>query len=212
MLVGVYPVIVDIVGGLMGEIKSAREIAQEKTAGLGEATEEERLRWRYIPEGEKLAVKYLNEGLDLAVELSRYGEKAKKYVIKGAEAVLLANISLPKNDLAKSKNKKAMDGLINLKSDKTSLMKVYGNIRHVFNHYTEQGEQQRKQAYESLKAEFRSRLQQAVKQQTGSVGGLEISVENLPQFQDEWQQTLTQLDSQYIQLLDEYKQELKDIT
>ena len=196
----------------MAEIKSAREIAQEKTAGLGEATEEERLRWKYMPEGEKLAGEYLNEGLDLAVELSRYREKAKKYVMKGAETVLLVNISLPKNDLAKSKNKKAMDGLMKFKSDKASLMKVYDNIRHVFNHYTEQGEQQRKQAYESLKAEFSSRLQQAVEQQIGSVGELEISVEKLPQFQDEWQRTLAQLDSQYIQLLDEYKQELKGIT
>jgi len=196
----------------MAEIKSAREIAQEKTAGLGEATEEERLRWKYMPEGEKLAVKYLNEGLDLAAELSRYREKAKKYVMKGAETVLLVNISLPNNDLAKSKNKKARDGQKKNKGDKASLMKVNDNIRQVFNHYTEQGEQQRKQAYESLKAEFSSRLQQAVEQQIGSVGELEISVENLPQFQDEWQRTLAQLDSQYIQLLDEYKQELKGIT
>jgi hypothetical protein len=196
----------------MAEIKSAREIAQEKTAGLGEATEEERLRWKYVPEGEKLAVKYLNEALDLDAGLSRFGEKARKYVMKGAEAVLLVNIGLPKNDLATSKNKKAMDALMNFKNDKASLMKVYDNIRHVFNHYNEQGEQQRKQAYESLKAEFSSRLQQAVEQQMGTVGELEISVENLPQFQDEWQRTLAQLDSQYIELLDGYKQELKNIT
>jgi len=196
----------------MAEIKSAREIAQEKTAGLGEATEEERLRWKYMPEGEKLAMKYLNEGLDLTVELSHYREEAKKYVIKGAEAVLLVNINLPKNDLTKSKNKKAMDGLMKFKSDKVSLIKVYDNISHVFNHYTEQGEQQRKQVYESLKAKFSSKLRQAVEQQMGSVGELDINVENLPQFQDEWQRTLAQLDSQYIQLLDEYKQELKSIT
>jgi len=125
---------------------------------------------------------------------------------------LVANITLPKNDLAKNKSKKAMDGLMKFKTDKASLTKVYDNIRHVFNHYNEQGEQQRKQAYESLKDEFGSRLQQAVEQQMGSVGELDINVENLPQFQDEWQRTLAQLDSQYIQLLDEYKQELKGIT
>jgi hypothetical protein len=196
----------------MTEIKSAREIALEKTAALGEATDEERLRWKYMPEGERLAAKYLDENLDLAVELSRYEEKAKKYVIKGSEEVLLANIRLPKNDLAKSKNKKAMDGLIKFKGDKASLTKIFNSIKHVFNHYTEQGEQQRKQAYESLKVEFSSRLQQAVERQVGSAGELEISVENLPQFQDEWQRTLIQLDSQYIKLLDEYKKALKDIT
>ena len=45
----------------MVEIKSTREIALEKIASLGEATQEEQLRWKYIPEGEKLAVKYLDE-------------------------------------------------------------------------------------------------------------------------------------------------------
>ncbi len=212
MLLGVYLVIVNAVGALMADIKSAREIARGKTVGFGEATEEERLRWQYIPEGERLAVQYLNGDIDLEAKLSRYQKKAKKYVSKGAETVLLVNISLPKNDIAKSKNKKAMDALMKFKINKASLVKIYDNIRHIFNHYNEQGEQQRKQAYESLKAEFRSKIHRAVEQQMGSVGELEINVDNLPQFQDEWQRTLAQLDSQYIQLLDEYKQELKSIT
>lgn len=50
-----------------------------------------------------------------------------------------------------------------------------------------------------------------MEQQIGSAEGLEISVESLPQFQEEWQRTLAQLDSQYIGLLDEYKQGLKSI-
>ena len=195
----------------MSEIKSAREIALEKIAKLSQATEEERLRWKYVPEGEKLAVEYLSEGLDLVAQLARYEEKAKKHVINGAETVLLINISLPKNDPAKSKNKRAMDALMSLKNDKAAVMKVYNKIRHVFNNYTKQGEQHRKQAYESLKAEFQTRLKQAVEQQIGSAEGLEISVESLPQFQEEWQRTLVQLDSQYIGLLDEYKQELNSI-
>jgi len=195
----------------MDEIKSAREIAREKTEKLGEVTEEERLRWKYIPEGEKLAVKYLNRDCDLAVELSHYEEKAKKYIIKGAEAVLLIGIDLPKNDLAISKNKRAMDGLRSLKSDKAAIDKVYSEIRNFFNHYIEQGEQQRKQTYESLKAEFKAKLQQAVEQQLGSGVGVEIDVESLPQFMEEWRKTLVQLDWQYIRLLDEYKRELKSI-
>jgi len=43
----------------MDEIKSAREIATEKVDKLGEVTDEERLRWKYTPEGEKLAARYL---------------------------------------------------------------------------------------------------------------------------------------------------------
>ena len=41
----------------MGDIKSALEIAMEKVAKLGEATEEERLKWKHAPQGEELAAR-----------------------------------------------------------------------------------------------------------------------------------------------------------
>ena len=195
----------------MDEIKSAREIALAKTAELGETTEDERLKWKYTPEGEKLAAKCLNGKIDLNAELSRHKEKGKRYVVKGAEKVLIVNISLPKNDMVKSKNKKAMDALMSLKNDKESVKKVFEDIGHVFDHYNNQGEPQRHQAYESIKARFVSAMRQALEKQAGSLRGIEINVESLPQFQEEWRRTLAQLDSQYIELLEGYKQKLKGI-
>ena len=193
------------------EIRSAREIAREKIAGLGEVTEEERLRWKYVPEGEVLANKCLDKGCDLTDELKRYEEKAKTYLKEGAESILLASIGLPQNGQSKSRNKRAMDGLKSIKNDKAAVEEVLNNIRHIFDHYTGQGEQQREQTYESLKAEFKVKLQQAVEQQLGSVAGLEINVENLPQFKEEWRRASAQMDMQYISLLEEYKKELKAI-
>jgi len=193
------------------EVKSAREIAREKIDGLGEVTEEERLRWKYVPEGETLASRYLNEGCDLTEEIKRYDEKAKGYLREGVESVLLAGIGLPQNEQSENRNKRAMDGLKDIKIDKAAVEDVLGNIRNIFEHYTGQGKQQREQAYESLKAEYRIKLQQAVEQQLGSTAGLEINVENLPQFQEEWRQTSAQMDMQYIGLLEEYKKAIKDI-
>jgi len=195
----------------MGDIKSAREIAMEKIEKLGEATDEERLKWKYVPEGEKLAAKYLKKEYNLAAELSKYEEKAVRYVIEGTTDILIKNINLPKNDLAKRNNKIAMDGLKNLKNDKVSAENVYSKIRRIFNHYAEQGEQQRKQAYETLKTEFEAKVQQAVQQQLGTSMGIKIDVERQPQFQEEWRRVQAQLDSQYLKLLDEYKQELSAI-
>ena len=194
----------------MGGIKSAIEIAMEKVERLDKATEEERLKWRYIPEGEKLAVKYLKQDCNLVVEMSQYEENIAKYVIEGASDILIRNISLPKNDLAKSNNRKAMDGLKNLKRDKVGVENVFSQIRRVFNHYVEQGEQQRRQAYESLKTECEAKIQQVIQQQTGSVG-IKIDVERHPQFQEEWLKIQAQLDLQYLKHLDEYKQELLSI-
>lgn len=195
----------------MGDIKSALEIAMEKVEKLGEVTDEERLRWKYVPEGEKLAAKYIAEDVNLVSELGRYEEKAKQYVIKGAGEILARNINLPRNDQAKRNNKRAMEGLKTLKDGKVDVENVYTKIRRIFSHYAEQGEQQRKQAYESLKAQFEAKVQQAMQQQMGLPAGVKIDVERQPQFQEELRRIQSQLDSQYLGLLDEYKQELLNI-
>jgi len=194
----------------MDDIKSASELAMEKVAKLGEATDEERLRWRYLPEGEKLAQRYLNGDSNLAAELAGYEEKAKKYLLNGIHGVMLGNIGLPRSGLAQRNNKRAMDGLKLIKKDKIAVENVFSKMRQLFNHYVDYGEQQGKQAYEQLKAEFEARLQQAAQEQLGSpmVG---INVENHPQFQDEWRRLLAQMELQYISHLDEYKKELEGI-
>jgi len=195
----------------MDDIKSAFEIAMEKAEKLGKATDEERLKWKYVPEGEKLAARYLKEDCDLMAELGKFEEKVRRYVIEGAGEILIRNINLPKSDLAKRNNKRAMDGLKAIKSDKVSVENVYSKIRRIFNHYIGQGEQQRKQAYETLKAEFEAKVQQAIQQQLGSLVGVKINVERQPQFQEEWRKVQAQLDLQYIKLLDEYKHELLEL-
>ena len=196
----------------MDNIKSARELAMEKIEKLGEATDEERLRWKYVPEGERLAVRYIKQDYNLAVELSQYEENVRRYIVEGAGEILTRHINLPRNVLAKKNNKRAMDGLKNLKSDKVSVENVYSKIRRIFSHYVEQGEQQRKQAYESLKAEFEAKLQQAAQQQLGLPMRVNIDAERQPQFQEEWRKVQAQLDSQYLKLLGEYKQELSGIS
>jgi thiamine kinase-like enzyme len=192
-------------------IKSAREIAMEKVAKLGEVTEEERLRWKLVPEGEKIAARYMKQNINLATELGKYDEKVTGYVREGASEILIRNINLPQSDSIRKNNKKAMDGLKSLKKDKIGVENIFSRIRNIFTHYAEQGEQQRRQAYEQLKADFGAKVQQAVQQQLGTTAGLKIDIESQPQFQEEWRKLLAHLDSQYINLLNEYKQELSAI-
>ena len=196
----------------MGDIKSAFEIAIEKAERLGKATDEERLKWKYIPEGEKLAARYIKQDCNLVVELSQYEENIKKYIIEGLADILIRNINLPGSDLVKRNNRRAMEGLKTIKSDKVRVENVYSKIRRIFDHYVGEGQQQRKQAYESLKTEFEAKIKQVLQQQLGSFVGVKIDVERQPQFQEEWRKIQTQLDSQYLKLLDEYKQELLAIS
>ena len=192
----------------MGDIKSALDIAMEKIEKLEKATDEERLKWKYVPEGEKLAVRYLKQGCNLVAEMGQYEENIRKYIIEGAADILTRNINLPRDDSARKLNRKAMDGLKSLKSDKVAVENVFSKIRYVFNHYTEQGEQQRRQAYERLKTEVEARVQEKLQQQLVSFAAASIDVERQPQFQEEWRRIQIQLDSQYLKHLDEYKQEL----
>jgi len=196
----------------MDEIKSAREIAAEKVARLGETTEEERLEWKYVPEGGKLATKYLSEGGNLTLALDKHDEKTKKYVTRGVANVLMRNIGLPDSDLAKRNNKRAMDGLKLVKTNQIALENTYSQMRRIFDHYLGQGSEQRQQAYESLKAEFEAQLRQALQQQLGAFGQVQLDVERQPQFQAEWRRRQTQLDAQYLKLLNELKQELAAIS
>jgi len=196
----------------MGDIKSAREIAEEKLARIGEATEEERLKWKYVPEGEKLGGRYMEEEVNLAAEMEQFAAKTRRYVVEGAAGILIRNINMPGSDFARKNNKRAMDGLKALKSDKASVENVYGKIRRIFQHYEQEGEQQRQQAYQALKADFGAKVQQALAQQMGTTPGFTVDVEKQPQFHEEWRRVTAQLDSQYIKVLDECKEELRAIS
>lgn len=192
------------------EIKSAFELAMEKVNKMGESTEEERTEWKYVPEGERLGVQYIKEEFDLFGALNGFSGNARKYVIQGATEVLIRNINLPRTEIAKKTNKKAMDTLKMLKNDKVRAEAVLGQFRKLFDHYSTVGDQQRKQAYMSLKADFEDRLQDAAKQQGLAMVG-KVNVEKQPQFVQEWHKTQSQLDSQYVTLMSEYKQELTTI-
>jgi len=190
------------------EVKSAMEIAMEKLEKIGSGTEDERLEWKYLPEGEKLAARYMKGEDDLSAEISRCEEKARKYLVKGASGIFIRNISLPKDDAVRKNNKIAMDGLKIIKSDKIALENLYSKVRHIFEHYGTQGEQQRNQVYQSFKAEFEAKFQQSLQEQMGTSLDSQINVENQPQFQEEWHKMLAQMELQYVRVLGDVKQEL----
>jgi len=192
------------------DMKSAYDRAMERIKDLEEPSKEEVLTWKYVPEGQKLAVRFLKEEFNLASEMGKFKDEERRYVAKGAEDVLLRNIVLPVHDIAKKNNKKAMDAIKAIKKDKPAVENAFTKMRRVFDHYAGEGEQQRKQAYEMLKQDFQMKLQQAMRQQ-GIPPGTKINIESQPQFQEEWHMTLSQMDAQYNQLLDEYKQEIANL-
>ena len=152
----------------MSEMKSAFERAMERAESLGKASEEDLRKWKYLPEGEKLAAKYLKDESDLIGELGGYDDDARQFVVEGAQGILVNNIDLPNNEQVKKMTKKAMEAIKELKRDKVGLENVYTKLRRVLNHYEQEGEQQRRQAYEAVKNDVGAQIQQAMQQQAGA--------------------------------------------
>ena len=195
----------------MSEMKSALEKAMERAESLGAVSDEDRRRWKYIPEGEKLAGLWLKDEGDLFGEVEKYDEGARPVVIEGAQGILVNSIDLPRNEHLKKVTRKAMEAIKEFKRDKVAVENVYTKLRRVFSHFEQEGEQQKRQAYEAVKRDVEAKMQQSMQQQTGTAAPMKIDVESQPQFQQEWRRTLTQLESQYLTLLEEYKQEIRDI-
>jgi hypothetical protein len=195
----------------MSEMKSAFERAMERAESLGEASEEDRNKWKYHPEGEKLAARHLKDEGDLMAELGAYDEKTRRYVAEGAQGVLIRSIDLPRNEAVKRTTRRAMEAVKELKHDKVGVENVYTKLRRIFNHYEQEGEQQRRDAYQAVRSDVEAKMRQALQQQAGGSPPMKIDVESQPQFQQEWRRVLSQLEAQYLTVLDEFRQELLSI-
>ena len=197
----------------MGEMKSAFEIAMEKVARMGEATEEDKLRWEHISVGEKLASRYLEGKVSLMAEIGKYRGKEKEYVLEGFEGVLVAGIGMLKDDEVKRQNKKIMEGVKAIKNDKVAVENIFSRMRVLFEHDLEQGDKERENAYNSIKAGFERQLKQAAIQKYGKMAAenMEVYAESHPQFMDEVRRVIARIESGYISRLDSLKKALKDI-
>ena len=194
----------------MGEIRSAKEIAAERLKDIGEITQEDKLRWKFTPIGETLGQRYITEHLDFDKEWAKFNDKQLPYVKKGITQSLLINLDLPRNETVEKRNDKVMDALMQIKEDKESAAGALGQLQRIFDHYVQQGEGQRAQAKQALKNKFEQSLRQAFKAQ-GKEYSSQMNVEQLPQFEEEWRRTQTQLELQYVKSLDEIKKYLAQI-
>jgi len=194
----------------MSEMKSAWEKAMEKVEKLGKLSEEELKQLEYQPVGSKLAAKYLQEtNYSLDAELVKYkGTGVRKYVLQGAQEILLHNIFLPKNEHDKDTARRAMTGLKLLKENKNLLNTTIDRITTLLNYYV----QARQQTYQNFKKSFEDKLQEANKAMQQQVGAkTRIEPEQHPQFLEEWRRINSQLDAQYEKALEEHKQQIMKI-
>lgn len=194
----------------MDRIKSAYEMALERFQQRGAVPRAEIDRLEYKPVGGAIAAGFLrDQDYDLIKEISKYPAGVKKYIIAGIQETFLHNLLPPKDKSARETNKRVLAGLLLLKEDKAAAQEVFGRLKYLFQYY----EQSLVQAYSRFKEEYSARVGPQIRSMEQKTGGkLNIDLERQPGFREEWLKLLSRIDSQYMSLLAEQKEILRQIS
>jgi hypothetical protein len=195
---------------MMGEMKSAWQIAMEKADKLGKVSPDELNSIKYIPEGNRIASQFLqDEKTDLLSELAKFpADDAAGFIKKGIDEILVRNITLPRNDEDTRKTNRAMAGLRLIKENKKQLESILGLVNTLVNQY----QAALQQTYAEFKKKAEVTIQQAsrtTRPQRGDQMPLEQKLQL--QLQEEWREVHSQLDTQYDKALNEHRQKILEL-
>ncbi len=191
----------------MGKIKSALELAMEKTADL--KTDKSAVKKKEISREGKVSLSlYLeNPGKsEITDKIKFYKGEELDWFRSGALETILANLTLPrlKADLEKLVPLEGALSLVSGKKKDSSAM--FDQIRQLFSQYLSNLDQ----LEESLKQQYEPQLRQKemqLKQQTGQ--DIRLSPEQDPEFMDLLAKQLSRMDQQYNGVLKQAKEQIR---
>jgi hypothetical protein len=186
----------------MAEIKSALELALEKAERYGKASPQEMQEVKWQEQARQLAAEFLRGKIELEPELKSASPEARTALDRQVKAILLRNITLPREGVIDDANKRAQAGLLQVARDKKATQRVLQEINQVFVGY----EQVRQNAMQQLKAQFNAQLDGVRKNLEAQMQRpLNVDVEQTPQFQEQWRAFEVQLNQQFEPLLEKHK-------
>ena len=195
----------------MGEIKSALELALERTKDV-KSDKSQITKQKAEEEGKKTAAGFLSDLPSEKISSEKLKEllKIKKneeleYFKKGFAALLLSNLKLPDEEINRELLTKLTEGFTVLSGKKKEIAYIFNQTEAFFNQYI----QNKNDLTENLKNQFASKLQEkeaALKEQFGE--DVKINPENDPEFQEYRHKTVAQLDEQYNQAFVQVREEL----
>jgi hypothetical protein len=190
----------------MAEIKSALEIALERTKGV-EADKEALAANQFITEGKKAVSRYLSEdNLDLKQALAGYGGKEAAWVKEGIFQALSANLKLPYDELALMATKKAGKGFTALVNDPKKLGRLLVQMEQFLADYL----QERHRLVEAVEKKYAPMLRQKEEEMSRQMGArVKIDPAMDPQFQKLLRDNLALLEERYGEVLEQVRQELR---
>ena len=192
----------------MGVIKSALEIALERTKGV-EADKEALEASRFVTEGKKAVSRFLaEEGFDLKQAIAGSGGKQAAWVREGVFQALSANLKLPFDEMALLGTKKAGKGFQALVSDAKKLGRLLTQMEQFLEDYL--GE--RRRLVEAVEKKYAPILRQK-EEEMGRQMGQRVRIDPAmdPQFQKLLRDNLAMLEERYAEVLEQVRQELRKL-
>jgi hypothetical protein len=192
----------------MGVIKSAIEIALERTKGV-EADKEALEASRFVTEGKKAVSRFLSEeGADLKQVLAGFTGKQAAWVRDGVFQALAANLRLPFDEMALLGAKKAGKGFQALASDPKKLQRLLAQMEQFLEDYL--GE--RRRLIEAVEKKYAPVLRQKEEEMSRQMGQrVRIDPAMDPQFQKMLRDNLAMLEERYTEVLEQVRQELRKL-
>lgn len=193
----------------MTEIRSTMDLVLERAARMGKASAEELEQENIRKQGMKLAAEFLDSKIDnLMNSLSELPGEKQMAIRQAMVEVLLRNIFLPRDEVAKKRTDKAAAGIVELGGGAGDLSSICAEMQHILGQYNQHREQLKTQLEEQVKAQY----EQLLAQQKGGMPGESVNPELALQakIKEEWTRLETELSDQYNQALEQHKSTLKE--
>ena len=190
----------------MAEIKSALELALEKAEHYGRASKEEMELAQYQDQGRRLAVQFLKGEGDLEADLKSLPAQTQPAARLAIKEVFLRNFGLPRENAVDPRQDRAMEGLLLAAENRKAMAYLQTELEQVLQQYL----QFRSNALQQLKARFAAgmgQMQKAMEAQNRQP--MNLDMERLPQFQEEWLRFKGQLQQQFEPVMANLKERMR---
>jgi hypothetical protein len=193
----------------MAEIKSTMDLVMERAARMGKASTEEIQQEKAGKKGMKLAAEFLDSTVDnLMTALTELPAEQQMAARRGMVEVLLRNIFLPRDDIARERTKKAAEGIVALGGGAGDLSSICAEMQHILGQFNQHREQLKQQVEEQIRMQYEQIMAQQGEGMQGDAMGMERNLQT--RFQEEWARMETELSNQYNQALEQHKIVLKE--
>ena len=189
----------------MTEIRSTMDMVMERAAKMAAESKDNANSDDGTLKGMRLAAEYLKTGQGNIKDVLQQEEKDEQpAILKGMTDALLRNIVLPRDEMLLESSAKALEAVAALASGQAS--STCSELQQILNQYS----QHKDQMVQQLNDAIRSQLEQQLAQQgTQLTEDMEINPTMHPNYQEELDKMMTDLNGQYNQALDQRKETIR---